>query len=265
MDMTSLADQEVFRLWAASMRELTRRELIRSANNPTGDYGEVLVARRLGLQLVGSSTAAYDAVAPDGTRYQIKARRLQNAKTSRQLGAIRNLDQGGFDHLVVVLFDGDFGLTEMWRLPIDLVREHAVYRKHVNAHILHARGPVLADARAERLHRSGQGLDAPGSLPPVEHVGDKRAGVADVPFTGVLGDLARHGIDGHIDLASLLEEAFHRRFGYAIGGSPWRTSALHEAGVFRRGRSMTKRPGGTPTAALARALVDALDMEADGE
>ncbi len=193
--MTNLTDQEVFGLWAATMRELTRRELIRSANNPTGDYGEVVAAKRLGLRLVGNSTASYDAVDQDGTRYQIKARRLQDYKTSRRLSAIRNLDQGGFDHLIAVLFDGDFRLKEMWRLPIDLVREHAVYQKHTNAHILHARGPVLADPRAEQLHGGGQGRDDPASQAPLEHIAEQGANVAGGPATALTVGLARHGID----------------------------------------------------------------------
>ena len=37
----------------------------------------------------------------------------------------------------------------------------------------------------------------------------------------------------------------------------------HEAGIYRHGGSMTKRRGETPADALARALVDALDAEAD--
>ncbi len=79
---------------------------------------------------------------------------------------------------------------------------------------------------------------------------------------GASGDLERHGIRVRPDLASLLDEVFRRGFGYALGGSPWRKQSPHEAGVFRQGGSMTKRTGPTPADALARALVDALDEEA---
>ena len=87
MSMTDLTNEEVLRLWATVMGELRRRRVIRSANNPVADYAETLVAERLGLQLVGNSTASYDAVAQDGTRYQIKARRLHDETSSRQLRA----------------------------------------------------------------------------------------------------------------------------------------------------------------------------------
>ena len=94
--------------------------------------------------------------------------------------------------------------------------------------------------------------------------------MTDVQPSAALQDLARHGIDARLDLASLLDAVFRRGFGYAIGGSPWRTQSVHEAGVYRQGASMTKRTGPTPEVALARALVDALDAEAadpanDGE
>ena len=80
---------------------------------------------------------------------------------------------------------------------------------------------------------------------------------------GSIGDLKRHGIEVPADLGSLLEAVFARGFGYALGGSPWRKQSPHEAGVFRQGGSMVKSTGRTPAEALARALVDALDAEAE--
>jgi hypothetical protein len=152
MDLTSLTNAELFELWADALKELRRRGISRSANSPVADYGELVAAQRLGLELAGNSAAAYDAVNPiDGTRYQVKARRMKLGEKGPQLSAIRNLDQGGFDYLVVVLFEEDLVLRGMWKLPIEVVREHAVYRSHVNAHILHARDAVLTDQRVEQL------------------------------------------------------------------------------------------------------------------
>ena len=178
------------------------------------------------------------------------------------LSAIRNLDEGGFDHLVIVLFDEDFGLKEIWRLPIDLVREHAVYRRHVNAHILQARGSVLSDPRAEQLHPSSQELGDPPCSSPFEQVVEQEAIVTNSLPTGLISDLERHEIEPPLDLAGMLDIVFRRGFGYALQGSPWRRPSPHEANVYRHGGSMTKRTGRTPAEALARALVDALDAEA---
>jgi hypothetical protein len=133
------------------MHELRRRGLIRTGNNPVADYAEWLVAQCLSLQLAKNSKAGYDAMAADGTRYQVKARRLAGGSGDRQLGVIRNIQQRGFDYLIVVLFDPNLAVQEMWQLPYDLVYEKAQYNRHQNGHVLFARDSVLADPRAERL------------------------------------------------------------------------------------------------------------------
>jgi hypothetical protein len=149
--LTTMDEAKLLSLWSSIMTELRCRGVLRSSNNPTADYAEYLVAARLGLQLVPPSTMGYDAVASDGTRFQIKRRRLTLSGTSRQLGVLRTLDQDSFDYLVVVVFGPNFELQEMWQLPIDLVREHATFREYVNAYVLHAQGSLLNDPRVVRL------------------------------------------------------------------------------------------------------------------
>jgi hypothetical protein len=150
-DLNRLETEQLLSLWSRVMEELRQRGVIRSSNNPVADYTEGFTARRLGLTLVGNSTSGHDAIDADGRRYQIKARRLLRPNTSRQLSALRNLNGDPFDFLVVVLFAPAFDVLELWQSPIDLVREHAVFRPHVNAHILYARGAILADRRAVRI------------------------------------------------------------------------------------------------------------------
>ena len=149
--LPTMSDAELLALWSSIMSELLSRGVLRSSNNPTGDYAEYLVASKLELTLQPNSTSGYDAVASDGTRFQIKGRRLTSSNASRQLGVLRNLDQDGFDFLVVVVFGPNFEVQEMWQFPIVLVREHATFRKHVNGSILHARGALLSDPRAVQL------------------------------------------------------------------------------------------------------------------
>ena len=42
--------------------------------------------------------------------------------------------------------DAEFTVTGAYRVPHVVVREHAKYRTHTNAHILHLRGNVLSDS-----------------------------------------------------------------------------------------------------------------------
>lgn len=93
-------------LYSAIVEELHGRGLVRSTNNPVGDYAEYLTARAFGLSLAGNSSIGYDAVSDDGIRYQVKSRRLTPRNSSRQLSAIRGLESGSdpFDFLVGILF-----------------------------------------------------------------------------------------------------------------------------------------------------------------
>lgn len=105
--LTETSIPGLMRLYAATLAELRMRGVLRSANGPIGDYAEHLFASAFGWTLVGNSTAHHDAINDAGIRYQIKSRRLSTASTSRQLGAIRRLDDHGFDVLAALLFDAD--------------------------------------------------------------------------------------------------------------------------------------------------------------
>src|SRR2546427_7189050 len=157
--------------WGRVMAELRVRKIVRSSNSPIADFADTLVAKLLNLAVVANSTASYDAIRADGWRYQIKARRVTKANQSRQLSAIRNLDTGGFDFLIVVVFDERrFKPLEIWQFPIDLVREHAKYRAHVNASSSSSSSPRRAVPRCRcaggpRKSERFSGWQCPGGLP----------------------------------------------------------------------------------------------------
>lgn len=122
-------------LYSAIVEELHGRGVVRSTNNPVGDYAEYLVARAFGLSLVGNSSIGYDAISPDGIRYQVKSRRLTTRDRSRQLGFFRGLQLSDdpFDLLVAVLFNADFTIQRAALVPVAVVREHAARVEYVNA------------------------------------------------------------------------------------------------------------------------------------
>lgn len=143
MNLSAMSALELLRLHAASIGELRQRGYVRTANNPLGDYTEALVARAMGLELEANSAAGFDAVGPDGVRYQIKGRRLTASNGSRQLSAIRNLAAKDFDVLIAVVFNEQFEVLEAWSIPHEVIDGFAGYREHVNAHVLHVRGALL--------------------------------------------------------------------------------------------------------------------------
>lgn len=147
----ALTVKQLLQYYVDILAELKKRNIVRTANSPLGDYAEWLVAQKLNLTLSGNSTAGYDARDSAGTRYQIKSRRVHSANRSRQLSPIRNLDGQHFDYLIAVIFNDDFSVQQAVKIPHAVISEYASYRDHINGHILHIRGVVLRDTRVENL------------------------------------------------------------------------------------------------------------------
>jgi hypothetical protein len=119
-------------LYGQVMDELRDRKVVRTANSPVGDYAEQLFARSFGWRLKGNSAAGHDAEG-NGKRYQIKARRIAQRNSSRQLSAIRRLPQKTFDVLAAVLFDEHFAVLRAALIPHDVVEVHAKPDNHTNS------------------------------------------------------------------------------------------------------------------------------------
>lgn len=151
MSLSELTNTELLNLQVAAVEELRSRGVVRTTNNPIGDYAERLVSTVLGLKLAENSSAGYDAESPSGVKIQIKARRVTTRNPSRQLSAIRNLERHDFDELVAVIFNESFEIVEAVSIPHALVAKYGSYRAHVNAHILHVRGRLLEDPRVTNL------------------------------------------------------------------------------------------------------------------
>ena len=75
-DVSRLNLGELLALHSEIAEELRRRGVVRSSNNPMGDLAEYLFCRAFGWQQADNSVRSYDATAADGTRYQIKGRRM---------------------------------------------------------------------------------------------------------------------------------------------------------------------------------------------
>ncbi len=151
MQLSELTVKELLQLQAAATNELKSRGVVRTQNNPLGDYTEWLVSEALGLELQANSKAGYDGINKEGERVQIKGRRVTPTNNSRQLSAIRKYADKDFDSLAAVIFDEHFNVLEALLVPHEVVGEYASYREHVNAHILILKGPILSDPRVKSI------------------------------------------------------------------------------------------------------------------
>jgi hypothetical protein len=110
-----LSDAELFAHWAATMRELKRRGVIRTDKSPLGDFAEWLVARKYGVELEpGAANTGFDLRMTDDTRVQVKARRYTATGHTGHYGDIGQLNEHRFDEFVGVLFEEDFTLRGAW-------------------------------------------------------------------------------------------------------------------------------------------------------
>jgi Family of unknown function (DUF6998) len=120
--------------YARILDELRQTEIIRSKNNPVGDYAEWLVSETFRLKLCSKSMKGHDAY-DDRYKYEVKARRLTGDNSSRRLSAIRDLDKHHFDYLIGVLFDHDFGIVRSAKIPWAVVKENSSHNEHSNSAI----------------------------------------------------------------------------------------------------------------------------------
>jgi hypothetical protein len=134
MNLSDLAPLALLALHAQVADELRARGITRSANNPTGDLAEYLFCKAFSWSQAGNSHANIDAIGPDGTRYQIKGRRMTRHNKSRQLSAIRDLQGAHFDFLAGVLFAEDYTVQRAALIPYAVAVATASFVKRTNSH-----------------------------------------------------------------------------------------------------------------------------------
>lgn len=73
-DPAALTNAQLFAQFSASLRELRVRDVLRTNNQPAGDYAEWLAQRALGGVLAPNAEKSFDLTTDDGTLVQVKAR-----------------------------------------------------------------------------------------------------------------------------------------------------------------------------------------------
>ena len=140
-DLEAMSNLELLQTHGAVIDELRRRKVVKTNNNPVGDYTEWLVCNRLGLEVQGNSKAGFDAVDPqdEGRRYQIKGRR--SSGNSVQFSPLRQLKNHEFDFVVAVVFHEDYSIRRAVKIPYKILITAADpklirYQAHINGYIL---------------------------------------------------------------------------------------------------------------------------------
>lgn len=155
-DPSRRSTRELLADFAAVMRELRARNVVRTQNNPIGDIAEAIVAEHYGGTRGSFSQAAWDVCTPQGERLQVKALRQTGARSRRNLSPIRDSD---YDAVIVVIFDEDFRVTEGLRIERETVEEVFPHRDHVNGRIITVTKRLRAHPSVRAIELSDASLD----------------------------------------------------------------------------------------------------------
>jgi len=154
MDRPSLKDfspKELLQLTGKILDELSARKIVRTSNNPVGDYTEWLVSQRLCLTLRGNSEKGFDSTDESGVKYQIKARRVTPTNKSRQLGAIRDIEGEHFKFLIAVVYNKDFDVILALKIPHSVVVAKSSFVEKTNSYKLMAEDRLKIEPGVEDL------------------------------------------------------------------------------------------------------------------
>ena len=84
----------------------------------TGEVGEILVCKKLNLNLLKNDIAAgYDALDSGGRRYQIKTRKGDPDK-----GRLSRFSKHEFDYVVLAVLDKEYNIVELWQTTFEEIK-----------------------------------------------------------------------------------------------------------------------------------------------
>jgi hypothetical protein len=155
-DPASRTTRELLGDWAAIMRALRDREVIRTNNNPIGDIAEAIVHQHYGGERGSFSQAGWDIKTTDGKRLQVKALRRMPSSKRRNLSPIRDQD---YDAVVIVIFDENFAVEQGLRVSRELVESTFEHKPYLNGRIITVTNVLVDHPEVEHLELSYTLLD----------------------------------------------------------------------------------------------------------
>lgn len=136
----SASSRQLLRLYAALLRELVERGVLRSRNAPAGDLAELLAADAYDGRLAPASEKAWDVRAGDGRTVQVKCR-VQGEGRAGNFSFLRSFD---FDVAVFVRLDAStYDVVSAIEVPADQLEAIASFSPHVNGWRIGARRALL--------------------------------------------------------------------------------------------------------------------------
>lgn len=134
--LSGLGTPELLGVYAAVLRELSTRSVVRTKNAPAGDYAEYLTAVAYSGKLAAPSEKSWDVAAADGRKLQVKSRVIDSVKQDKriQFSAFRSW---AFEAGVLVVLDSrDYSILWAVEAPSLELRTLANHQEWVRADIV---------------------------------------------------------------------------------------------------------------------------------
>jgi hypothetical protein len=122
-------------------------EALGRTSNIVGEYAEYLAYQYYGDKLIGISGSSADIEADDGSRYQVKSRKIKGTSTT-QLNVIRSWE---FDYLVVIIFDSNGTIKKALEVPVEVAKEYGAANSHQNGWVITTTHKFLNEKRSKDI------------------------------------------------------------------------------------------------------------------
>lgn len=137
---------EIFEIYSQLIKELRHRKILRTSNNPAGDYAEYLCTKAFKWILAPKGSKGFDAYFKR-TRYEIKSRRITSENKTRYITGIRDIEGEHFHYLAVVVFNENFSINEAYLIPRIVVVNKSKLIRHTNSRTLILTDEVIGLAK----------------------------------------------------------------------------------------------------------------------
>lgn len=127
-DVTYLSVRQLLSLEASVVKELRRRDLVRTNNKPLGDIAEYVVWLARGGILEPNSTKSHDITTASGHRIQVKAMANRAAGSGARFSPFRSTD---YHTAVFLVFGSEFDIVEAFEVEADQIERHVRFVPHV--------------------------------------------------------------------------------------------------------------------------------------
>lgn len=154
IDLTAFSNEEIIGFYSDSIKELKRREIIRT-KNVLGDLAEFLAIEFYrknhslpNLQAAPIGTQNIDAISRAGDRYSIKATTgsVTGVFTGLEPKGSTQQDKQKFEYVLICKFDDNYKLKAIYELSWDMFIKHKKWHSTMKAWNISLSKDVMLDA-----------------------------------------------------------------------------------------------------------------------